>query len=417
MSFDRGRDRGFLTGSVVVLVVLAIMGIRFLMGLREREAPASLIRDSAGLQIVESFRPAWAAGEGWKVGGEPLLRIGVVEGEAAYQFGQLVGGVRLGEGTVVVGDGLSQELRFFGGDGAYRGALGRRGEGPGEFSGLAGVGMAPDGQVWAYDFSLRRITWASATGQMIGLVPLGPEPPVLNMVGALADGSFVLKQLWGAGAVAGATTTGMRRDPVAYVRFDSLGRGLDSVGLFPGREVSLTDVGGRGVMNTPLLARNSVGAVWGERLVVGSMVSFELEELAGSGARVRLLRIPGRDLSLGAGEVEALIRDRIEGTPVERRLGLRESLEAMPVPERRPAYGDLLPDALGNLWVAEWAPYPSIPGTWTVLDAEGRWLGEVAMPPRFLPWQIGPDWVLGVESDELDVERVVVYPLVKSPGG
>jgi len=29
------------------------------------------------------------------------------------------------------------------------------------------------------------------------------------------------------------------------------------------------------------------------------------------------------------------------------------------------------------------------------------------------PWEIGEDYVLGVQRDELEVESVVLYPLVK----
>ena len=39
------------------------------------------------------------------------------------------------------------------------------------------------------------------------------------------------------------------------------------------------------------------------------------------------------------------------------------------------------------------------------------------MAPRFFPYSIGGDWVLGVERDELDVEYVVLYPLLKDGGG
>ena len=48
-----------------------------------------------------------------------------------------------------------------------------------------------------------------------------------------------------------------------------------------------------------------------------------------------------------------------------------------------------------------------------MLDAEGRWLGAVTMPGRFRPYQIGDTGILGVLRDELDVERVRLYELIK----
>ena len=56
---------------------------------------------------------------------------------------------------------------------------------------------------------------------------------------------------------------------------------------------------------------------------------------------------------------------------------------------------------------------PNLPRTWDVLDSTGRWLWSVGVPDRFFPYGIGPDWVLGVEVDDLDVEYVVLYPLRK----
>jgi hypothetical protein len=40
-------------------------------------------------------------------------------------------------------------------------------------------------------------------------------------------------------------------------------------------------------------------------------------------------------------------------------------------------------------------------------------LGSVALPDRFRPTQIGSDFVLGVWSDDLDVQHVRMYRLDK----
>jgi hypothetical protein len=58
--------------------------------------------------------------------------------------------------------------------------------------------------------------------------------------------------------------------------------------------------------------------------------------------------------------------------------------------------------------------YPETAPIWDVFDTTGAWLGTVPVPSGFGPWDIGDDWILGVEQDELDVEYVVVYPLIKA---
>jgi hypothetical protein len=365
------------------------------------------------VEIVESFGPGWEEGAEWRVGPAPLVRIGVVEGDPAYQFDQLTGVVRFSDGTIAVADGGSQEVRLFSGSGVHSRTVGREGGGPGEFTGMSGMGAGQGEEAWVYDFSLRRITWLDASGQVLRMVALGPEPPILHPVGAFSGG-FVLRQLWGATAVAQADELGLRRDPIAYVVFDSMGSLMDTLGLFPGRELLITEEDGRGVMGSPLLGRGSSSTVRSSRLVVGSQDRFEIGEYDYGGKLVRLLRLPAVDLTVTAEEVEAYIRDRLEGVPADRRPGRRAELEAMPVPRTRPAYGDLRVDPSGHLWVAAFASFPSLPEHWSVFGPEGQWLGSVEMPPRFYPWDFGEDWLLGTEADDLGVEYVVLYPLIKS---
>ena len=265
--------------------LLCLLGMVSLLGLTGGCASdggggglAFQVRDSTGITVVENYRSEWEDGEGWSVGPGVTLRLGLVDGDAAFQFDGITGLARTQDGGLVVADAGSQEVRFFDSSGSFKGKVGGEGEGPGEFLGLSGLGSGPNGTLWAYDFSLRRVTWLTEGGEVQDITSFGPEPPVLNAVGALPDGSFVLKQLWGAAVVAGATESGLRRDPVAYVRFGRDGALVDTVGMFPGRQIFLLDEDGRGVMATPPFARNSVGRPWGDGLVVGTQEGFELKK-------------------------------------------------------------------------------------------------------------------------------------------
>jgi hypothetical protein len=48
-----------------------------------------------------------------------------------------------------------------------------------------------------------------------------------------------------------------------------------------------------------------------------------------------------------------------------------------------------------------------------VFSARGTWLSDVVLPPRFVPLEMGPDYVAGVAFDADDVERVVVWRLTR----
>lgn len=47
-------------------------------------AGGPVVRDSAGVQIVESERAAWDDGKPWRLSATPLLEIGVTEGGSLY---------------------------------------------------------------------------------------------------------------------------------------------------------------------------------------------------------------------------------------------------------------------------------------------------------------------------------------------
>lgn len=51
---------------------------------------------------------------------------------------------------------------------------------------------------------------------------------------------------------------------------------------------------------------------------------------------------------------------------------------------------------------------------WTVFDSQGRVQGFVEMPAEVEVYEIGVDYVLGKTTDELEVERVRLWPLDRS---
>mgnify|MGYP001820391055 FL=1 len=379
-----------------------------------QDAPSFVARDSAGVTIAESQSPAWADDAGWRVG-EALVRIGVVDGDSRYQFSDVAGTVRLSDGTIVVADGGSQQLRFFMPDGRWQASFGGPGGGPGEFTGLSSLGRTPDDQVWAYDFSLRRLTWTDASGRLLRLVPLDPEPPSLSPLGPLSDGTFAMKQLWGSKTGKDEPEIGLLREPTAYVRFDSLGTLVDTLGTFPGRELFITLEKGRGVMSSPLFGRTSAGVVQGHTLIIGDQEEFRFGRYDPDGTMLTEVRLGRPAALIGPNDVSEHIEFLVESSPPDKQAWLEQSLTSMPTPETRPAYGSFLVDRDDFLWVSEWSQFPGIPRTWTVVDTSDRWLGDVVMPPGFIPRDIGSDWILGIETDALGVEFVVQYSLVKPP--
>lgn len=372
-------------------------------------APAAVVTDSAGVTIVTSAAPAWGAGEGWVVGALLLTP----DAAATDDLFGVAGLARTPGGGLVVVDEGSKTVRWFDADGALAGRAGGEGDGPGELRLPQALGIGPGDSVWVYDYAHRRFTWYGAEGGPARVVPLVPPPPSGVVVGRLAGGDFVLASQFGGGA----GRTGLVRDTVPYVVHDRDGVLLDTLGFFPGRESMHRAEGRRMVMSVAPFARAASHAVVGDAVVVGDQTAHELRVLGTDGALRRIVRWDGGSLALTRDDVDAWIDRQVALAHSADRAGLRAQLAATPVPERRPAYGWLLPDPSGALWVAEYAQYGLSPATWQVFDAEGRWLGAVEMPGRFRPRAIGPGWIAGVRKDELDVEHVEVRLLKRGPVG
>jgi len=77
-----------------------------------------------------------------------------------------------------------------------------------------------------------------------------------------------------------------------------------------------------------------------------------------------------------------------------------------------PAYRRLLVDAPGNLWARRFRPpWAEEEPSWYVFNEQGAWLGEITTPRGLWVFEIGADYLLGLQRDELDVPFVVMIPL------
>lgn len=86
------------------------------------------MRDSAGIEIVESLRPLWKADEAWWLTAEPEIEIGMSDGEDAYVFDQVTDLVRFDDGSLVVANSRDNTLRYYDETGSFlRRAAGRGG--------------------------------------------------------------------------------------------------------------------------------------------------------------------------------------------------------------------------------------------------------------------------------------------------
>ncbi|HSG49868.1 MAG TPA: hypothetical protein VLA43_18740 [Longimicrobiales bacterium] len=396
----------FLSGRAAATAALVLVAAACSGGRDDvPDAPAA-----GGAAAAGPLSPAWPAGSEWRVG-ETVLEVG---DDSDPLYG-VVGALRRPGGGVVVAEGAGGRVRFFDPAGVPESGWGGEGDGPGEFRILQSLGRHAGDTIWAYDFSAGRITLLHPVSGAVGVLTLDPLPVRGLAAGGPRGEGWLVVEAWG-DAPSGALRTGLRRDSVTVLRYGPNGILVDTVARLPGREVLITEEDGRAVMGAAPFGRNATVSAWGDAVVVGDQTERHLAVLTPEGISRDTLRWGGPPLAISSADARAWTDARLALVPPRDRDRAARDLAEAPLPDRRPAHGPALEGAGGELWVADFALPGAEPAGWTVLDADGRWLGRVAMPRGFRLLEVGEDWVVGLSRDGLGVERVSVRHLLRDRG-
>ena len=372
------------------------------------------VRDSAGVEIVENAGDDASVPQ-WQLEA-PRVSIGVLEGDAAYQLD----GVRasmLHGGRILVLNGGSQELRFYDLAGQHVRTVGRKGGGPGEFENAYWLGPHLGDSIVVYDLGARRISVLDRDGAFGR--SLTPEFSFGTMVGRLADGSFIVRP----GIMIGPgneIANGLQRATIGVLRVAADGQSVDTLATYPGSEAFI-ESGGTGGRNWITVRSRPFGlstqvAAGGSLIYVGMSDAWAIDVLDGSGTLRRSIRRTRERTPVTPEVIDRYRESQLASVTNDNARRESERFYAtVEYPDRLPAYGQLRVDDAGNLWVQDYSVARSDSLRWTVFDPSGRVMGRVAMPPRMVVHQIGPDFVLGRVQDDLDVEHVVLFGLSRGP--
>ena len=372
------------------------------------------VRDSAGISIAENTAPGWEEGEGWRVGLDPTLDIGVMEGDPEYQFFRIAGSVRMPEGRLAVANSSSGEIRFFDAEGTFLGSSGQKGEGPGEFQDIFFLRKTRGDSLLAYDWDNRRMSVMDTDGrfarsfELTVLTTSGGFPIVSS---PYPDGSLLLgTDMF---LASGDATVGTRRDSAMYYHLGSEGQVINTLGAFPGGESYQTADGDNWVGGGLVFGRAGYAAVSGEGFYYGSSDRYEIEYRNPGGDILRIIRLDQENLEVTPADIDGFIADRIDRARPERRPIYEIMFRDMPFPPEMPAYGEFIVDEAGDLWVEEYRRPGDDQPRWKVFDPQGVYLGVVETPPGLRIDEIGMDYLLGRWSGDMEVEHVRMYALQK----
>ena len=370
--------------------------------------PQAIHRDSAGIEIVESFSPAWGDSARWRVDPEPLLDLAESGTGDPHNFYSVRSIMRLSDGSLVVANRGSNEIRKFSADGRFLASAGGDGEGPGEFTNLQQIELVGDSIV-ARDIYSR----VALFGPGLEHIRTTRFEDYVRSLHHLGDGTLVVQAI-----MEFSEAYGLVRDPEALVLYDLEGVRGDSIGSTPGGEMYVTEV----LSGAPLFQKEARVDTHGDRIYTGGSDRMQVEELAPDGDILRILRIPDFPLALTPEQVEAERSARLD---IDLPPGVTalpppfvQAIEDMPSPETRPAYANLLVDPAGAIWLQPFRGMSEAggPEQWLVLGPDGSWLGSVEIPADFRPMDIGMDEILGVWTDEMDVQHPQVRRLMRDGG-
>ena len=369
--------------------------------------------DSAGVTIVHSVRPSWPEAGGWRLAAEPMLRIGEVEGAAEYLFSRVVDTRVVDDTILLVADGRSNELRFFDMSGRFLHSVGREGEGPGEFEYLFGLPNCYSDSIVAADIS-DRLSIFTNSGEFVRVVQTfsSPQRQVSPYQFACGGEGLTVVNGWG-NALSDPEDRFFRSFSHVYIGAVDEGARID-LGEFIASERWGSQSGGVITGNRPHpFGRQTRLAVDLGRVYVGTSERHEVVVYDPDGALRRMIRWEGDDLTLNSDVANEYFEWEMQRAPSGARPGMRREFAEMTLPGTRPAYSELMIDAADNLWVREFNPIRDAAQQWLVFDTDGVWLGRLMFPPQYTVLEILDDRVVGVERDDLDVERVVVYEIRK----
>ena len=405
---------GFITLSLVTMACGADAPVP--------DSQADVVTDTIGDTVVVRT----LAGSVW--GGdatlEPEVSIGELDGPEEYLFGRVSSVAVDDDHNVYVLDGQAQEILQYDALGDYVRTVARRGEGPGELALAYQLAFLPDGRLVVPDANNQRV-------QLFGPGATDREEWPLQ-----SSHPYGTHRLWT--DAAGRTWILHLAMPAADM--DAM---LDGVVIVRGPDGTHLDTlpGPAGDFDPPMLTASSKprgptgatghrtepvpfspAALWAGHphggIVKGISSDYRIDLHLGE----RVLRI---ERAFDPIPVPPAERDHYRDSIMDMMLWMDPDWEwnGPPIPETKPVFRSLHSGKDGRIWV-ELSPElrsavdPSLGERirYDVFEPDGTYLGAVNAPEDFRA-SINPvfdgDYVWAVTRDELDVQRVVRYRIVR----
>ncbi len=413
--------RALVAGAVAALVLSACAS-------EVIDLPTATVEDSAGVGIV-SYDLGGVDVPAWREVQAHDLEIGVIDGPAEYAFSTIGDVAVADDGSIVVTDRQALEVRVYDEAGGYLRALGREGGGPGEFTGSPWIAGVSGDTVFAFDSRSARVTAFSMTGDVLGDVSVRSDMIARALVVLRQDdGTYLTRSRWiNPDEEVGFHELKLVLDSIVIGRLGPDGTFADTVAVGPDAPRARSILGSmtEGVRVNqavpPFSPEASLRTVpsrqtGGSEAVYAYGATFDLAFFGPEGL-VRRLRVHGVEsgttrADLQARQEEILVDDLgADGvTPELRRLYLDF------IPETAPVVDEVLVSTTGEVWVSLFDHEDTNDTRWLVFDSVGDLRGSARTPAGLAVRWVGAESLVGVVTDDFDVQYVRRHPL-RAPGG
>lgn len=378
-------------------------------------------RDSAGVRIAENVTPDDSAAHVWWTVGEVVFDVGGAEAVEPYVIDRAIAAIRQADGSIVVASAVSSDVRVFSASGEHLRTTGRKGGGPGEFQSIAWMQAIAGDSILVFDGTARRFTVLDPRAGFVRVIATPPDLRPNRVYGRFADGRLLVSVPGSASmSPADLKHNQVNRLPVQIARYAIDQQVADSLGSFagserlvrvnarPGGEISSIEV-----VTTPF-SKVTAFAAGDHEFFVGPQDHSEVLVYDTAGALHRVIRTGRAAEPLTKQHLDAQFERGLEHMPTNLATQMRASGPPdLPHGDVVPPYGELLVDRSGNLWVADYADPLDPPNRWTIYAPDGAVAARIVLPEKFRPLEIGDDYILGRELDDMNAERVRVYRLLR----
>lgn len=385
-----------------------------------------VVRDSAGIRIVESKEPVLPLGS-WTVSNEPVLDIGGDDSDEMQNLHRVAAAAVLSDGRVVVAHSPAPMVRWFAADGAYLTGAGRPSGGPGEFGGgedawIYTMWPIEGDSIATWEHSARRMQVFDPAGRYARsvFIELPKERPLRTypQIAGRSRTGFVafLAPSWGLGPLGEK-----KRDDFIYLAYGADGSFQRRLARLPGFEAFTMEMRIPGqsepfrAEGRPPFSKPVSSWVHEDRFFYGSADRYEIAVYDFEGRLTELIRknVPNQPVTpdiVAAYKKQRLAAAASSPAPSARTV---PGLDDLPYPDSLPAYRRLRVDREGWLWVQTY----DLPGDttviWSVFDRSRRWITDVGLPKAWQVYDVGADYILAVVKDDFDVEHVAKFSLLR----